>query len=390
MLCHSLRIAIALATLTLLAQAPCLAQNAPDPTTSDKPAVEESSISEPRYHYDDWFPHRFPPLDQDIDPPPPSYAAQFWELISEVPSHHSGYGQPTGFGFNSPAVPTVGYHVTWFPDANVANQNATLNAVRQDFHVGIPVWTDERQMIGLTTSVRSVLYNTNAMLPGITQPFPEDLWDVRFGANYRYLFLNGWSAGGTVTFGSASDRPFASVNELTAGVSAFLRIPVGEHNAWLFSLMYSPTGELNFPFPGVAFYWQPSDWFNATIGVPFHVMWRPVQDVTLEASYMPLTNVTGKASWHVWGGISLYAAYNSGNESYFIYGSPNSQDRLFYYDQRVTGGVKLQIGRQCAVDLSSGYAFNRYFFEGQTSSDRNNRIDVADSPFLSLSVELRY
>lgn len=64
---------------------------------------------------------------------------------------------------------------------------------------------------------------------------------------------------------------------------------------------------------------------------------------------------------------------------------------MFYYDQRVTGGVKLQFGRHLAVDLSSGYAFDRYYFEGDNYSDRDqNRIDIGNGAFLSLMGELRY
>ena len=39
-------------------------------------------------------------------------------------------------------------------------------------------------MLGLTLGVRNVLYNTHAVLRGTTQPFPDELWDVRFGVLY--------------------------------------------------------------------------------------------------------------------------------------------------------------------------------------------------------------
>jgi hypothetical protein len=336
------------------------------------------------------------PVVEDVPASEQSYVFPFdpnrvWELLSERPSRAGAFGLQTGFAFGQAAVPSASYRATWLPAANVIGQPTDLSAVRQEFRWTCPVWQDERQMLGLTTGVRNVLTNTGAVLPATGQPFPEDLWDVRFGFTYRYTFSNGWVTGGNFDFGSASDRPFNSFNVLTAGVSAFLRIPVGEHNAWLFSLAYSPTAELNFPIPGVAFYWQPSDSFNATIGIPFKVVWRPVEDVILEATYMPLTTVKAKAAWRVWGGVSLYVAYDIGNESYFLVDRPDSQDRFFYYDQRVTGGVKCQFGPHCALDLSSGYAFDRFYFEGVSISDSNsNRIDVADSPFLSLMLEMRF
>jgi hypothetical protein len=378
--------------ILLLSPAPCFAQILPvPPPTQESLTAPPVDARQPGPFGRDPVPWPGPAEQTEQVQATTPFPDRVWELLSETPPRGFGRAQTAGFGFGQSAVLAPSYRVTWFPDAAVQGQNTNLSAVRQDFHVVAPVYRDDCQMFGLTTGVRNVLYNTNAVIPNTTQEFPEQLWDVRFGFTYKYVFSNGWSTGADVNFGSASDRPFASIHELTAGVAAFLRIPVGERNAWLFTLMYSPTGELNFPIPGVAFYWEPCDWFNATIGVPLKVMYRPFEDVILEAAYFPLTTVTAKASWHVWGGVFLYTGYLRGNESYFLYDRTDDRDRFFYYDQRVVGGVKMCFGPHCSVDLSSGYAFDRYFFEGHSFNNSNNtRVDVADSPFLSLMLECRF
>jgi hypothetical protein len=380
-----LRAAFAAMLVVGIAQLPIAAQPQPpeapkdlppiapvDPPTGSTPAPKDLPQGQKNYEF-------------------PCTPGQLWDLLSEPPPYGLGHMLPTGFGFNQAAVPSATYRVTWYPEAAVIGQPTDLSAWRQDFRWTCPVWKDDCQMFGLTAGVRNVLTNTGAVLPATDQPFPDSLWDVRVGFTYKYLFANGWVAGANVDFGSASDRPFTNFDVLTAGLSTFLRVPVGEHNAWLFTLTYSPTGELNFPVPGVAFYWQPSDSFNATIGIPTKIMWRPAEDVLLEASWMPLTTVTGKAIWRVWGGVSVYAGYAMSDESYFLAERPSNDDRFFYYEQRVSGGVKLQFGPHCSADLSSGYAFDRYYFEGNSFSDRNsNRINVADSPFVSLMFECRF
>jgi hypothetical protein len=386
MLPHFLRCLPAAAMLLLMA-APGFAQPPPPPPPEEVPTghvppppVIPGSDDAPAGHLQSAVtPASAEEPEQAVDP---IYRA--WDLLSQPPTRtqHSGFPQPT--------LLAPEYRVTWFPEASVLNQNTNITVVREDFSCGIPVWKDECSLLGLSLHVHNEILDTHAVLPATNQRFPDQLWDVRLGVNYMYKFENGWSAGGTVTFGSASDRPFASIDELTASVMAFLRIPVGDHNAWLFSVMYSPTGELNFPVPGVAFYWQPADNFNATIGIPFKVWWQPVEDLTLEASYMPLTTVNAKVSYRVWGGVSIYTAYNRGNESYFLYNSPSSNDRFFYYDQRVTGGVKCDFGRQCTLDLSAGYAFDRHYFEGHTFSDNSNKVDVESGAFLSLMFLWRF
>ena len=161
------------------------------------------------------------------------------------------------------------------------NQPTDLGYVQNDFSLLVPLWQDGPDELSLTTHVRAEIFHTDAILPDTLQPFPDELWNVRFGTTYRRLFDNGWIAGGSLSVGSASDKPFESVNEMTAGVHAFLRVPSGEHNAWLFSLSYSPTGELSFPIPGVAYAWVPSDDFRMNVGLPFMVWYRPIEDLTL-------------------------------------------------------------------------------------------------------------
>jgi hypothetical protein len=396
---HCRRIVLTAVVTLFLSYAPCFAQPAPVPPPKDAPVVMAQPLWQPPAPLN-VVP---PPTDAPVvtgEPQPENNCGpwgwipspeQVWDLLAETPAHWFGYYQAAGFGFGQASVPSASYRVTWFPSASVPGQPTDLSAVREDFRWSCPLWRDESQTFGLTASVRNVLTDTSVVLPATGQPFPDNLWDVRLGFNYKYLFANGWTTGVAFDFGSASDHPFDALRDLTLGFSTFLRIPVGEHNAWLFTLTYSPTGELDFPVPGVAFYWQPSDSFNATIGIPTKVVWRPAEDVLLEASYMPLTTVTAKAAWRIWGGVSVYAAYEMGNESYFLSERQDDRERFFYYDQRVIGGVKLQFGPHCSVDLFSGYAFDRFYFEGDSFSDRHdNRIDVADSPLGSLMVEIRY
>ena len=79
------------------------------------------------------------------------------------------------------------------------------------------------------------------------------------------------------------------------------------------------------------------------------------------------------------------------NESYFRVGREDDRDRFFYYEDRVSGGLQYVLGPQATLDLSGGYAFDRYYFEGQHLSDsQNNRIDVGDAPYLSLKLQFRY
>jgi hypothetical protein len=311
--------------------------------------------------------------------------------FASMGGYGGGFGGVGGFGPGGGYGILASYRTTWIPDQAVVGQPTNLGEVRQDLSLRAPVYRDECDLVAVTASLRWLIFDTHAILPNSMQPFPSDLWDVRFGANYSHKFDNGWIAGGGVNFGSASDRPFASYGELTAGVNGFLRIPQGEHNAWLFTLAYSPTGELNFPIPGVAFQWMPSDNLRINIGLPFQVTYRPIEDVTLDASYVPIQTVHARATWRVLKPLRLYGAFDWSGESYFLYDRPVYQDRFFSYEKRLSAGARYEFAPGVSVDLSSGYLFDRFYFQGQHYSDNQyDRVDVKDGEFLALKFEVRY
>lgn len=147
-------------------------------------------------------------------------------------------------------------------------------------------------------------------MPDSRRPFPDELWNVRLGTSYRHLFDPGWIAGGGVSLGSASDQPFAAFDDIVAGANAFLRLPQGEHNAWLFSLAYSSNSELPFPVPGVAYICHPSDCLRVQLGLPFQLLYRPVDEWTLELSYMLVRTVHARATYQPWRPLGVCVGFD--------------------------------------------------------------------------------
>lgn len=335
------------------------------------------------------------PAAGQLTPPPPPVNPSGWGSEGDLGARS---GALAGGPFSLFSGADVGhlpyradYRATWFPDEEVKGQPTNLGFVRQDLTLSCPIWQNCPDEWSVSAHVRSELFHTGAFFPDTGQAFPDELWNIRFGTTYRHLFDNGWNAGGTVSVGSASDKPFHSINEMTAGVNGFLRIPQGEHNAWLFTLSYSSNSELPIPIPGVAFMWQPSDQLRMNIGLPFQVVYRPLDDLTFDFSYMLLTSVHARATYRVCPHVRLYAGYDWNNESYLPADRPNEEDRLFYYDQHLTAGLQFLVTRCATLDFSGGYTFDRFYFEGRSFSDRNqNRIDVGDGPFLSADFRVRW
>jgi hypothetical protein len=385
-----------------LAAQPVAADPEPAPPAAAPPTVVPPTAAPPQQQAD-------APAPDDHPAPKGPPGSQFGP--TGVPGLGGPFDGPgdrfgAGGGFNGAGglVPSVGYQATWLPSQSAGNGTAHLGMVRQDFFLNEPLYTDGQNFLIGRIGVREERFQTNVILPDSQQPFPNELWNIHFGLTGLHRFDNGWSAGGGVSFGSASDKPFDTINTLNVGLNAFLRIPVHEHDAWLLTLGYSPLGQLSFPVPGVAYSWNPSPQFSANIGLPARVVYRPTDQWVLEASYMLLTTVHARATYLPHGpdwtkGMRIYGAFDWSNESYYLSepfpGNPDqsssSFQRFFYYEKRLSAGVYFPVNKHLGFDLSTGYAFDRYYLRGKAFGNNGlDHVDVGDGPFLSGQARLRW
>jgi Domain of unknown function (DUF6268) len=361
-----------------------LRANAQAPETA-VPASGQTSPTPPPVKADDL---PLPPMLPPPPPPPPPNTVR--------PNADPFYTQGPFANLFSPTVGEMqlraDYRAFWFPDETVSGQGTKLGYVEESFSAAIPLWQDSTDEFSGSAGVRNEVFHTDGtILPNSKMPFPDDLWNIRLGLGYRHLFDNGWIAGGNVSVGSASDVPFNNLNDMFVSGSAFLRVPEAERNAWLFSISYSPLGEITFPIPGVAFLWRPSDSFQMNIGLPFALVYRPTEDLTFDFSYMLLRSVHARTLYRLSPRVRMYAGFDWSNESYFLADRLDVNNRFYYYDMTVSGGVQFPVVRQLLMDVSAGYVFSRYYFQNHNSNDSNyDRVDVGAGPVLGLRAGMRF
>lgn len=306
------------------------------------------------------------------------------QLRDEAGTGMSGMAGPGG-GNRSPFSATA----FWIPESNIKGANDNLSVHGEGFQLAFPVQMSEGRFTLLTTRVNSTSINTTADLPGSPgTEFPEQLWNINVGLMHVRTLENGWSAGGLVSVGSASDQPFASIDEMNANLLAFLKVPVRERDAWNFAVMYSPLGQLNFPVPGISYSWNPSPQFSMNIGIPFSLRYQPDAWWTYEFSYLPITNVNATVRRKLTESWSLYGTFQTHNEGYQLADRTDDEERLYEFDQRLLIGSRWNIAPTWVVDLSAGYLFSRSYFVGDSFFDDDNpSLDVADAAMLQLRLE---
>ncbi len=286
------------------------------------------------------------------------------------------------------------YRITWFPDQPVAGQPAELGLFQQDFSLSVPLRQNATDEWYASLRIRNQEFATGAVFPDTGEPFPDELWNIRIGTGYRHRFESGWIGALDVTVGSPSDKPFASLDEMDINATAVLRVPARDRDAWIFFLNYGSNREFlpGIPIPGFGYSYRPSDQFSAvvTTGV-LSLEYRPIERLTLTASYIAVRTVDVRLTYQVFRPVRLWVGFDWTNERYLLAGRSNPDDRLFYYEKRIRAGAIIGLARQLFIDADVGYSFDRFYFEGEGYSDREqNRIDVGDGPFIQVRVGVRF
>ncbi len=312
----------------------------------------------------------------DAASPPPSTPQQSPAISAlELPESdmftsgrggRGGFGSDFGDGFSriDGSGILASYRVAWLNNEQITGTTQHFESVREDWSVMVPIWRDGTERLSFTARVAYTQVNSDAIVPKEGGAFPGSLWDVGFGLNYQHRFDNNWTGGLGIMLGSASNQPFSSLDDIRVGFNAFLRVPANEHAYWNFLLAYAPFGELAFPIPGVAYVWQPSEFFRMSIGIPFSLMWRPTPDLMLDVAYMPLTNVRARISYRLSAKLNWYGEYVQSADGYYLSDRTDPSDRLLFRDGRLEMGLQYRFAGRGMIEVFGGYVFDRSISEG--------------------------
>ena len=293
----------------------------------------------------------------------------------------------------APSVPDgIGY--TFSPRRPVEGQAASILLQSAQLGVSVPVWQTPADAFFANVSIKTVSFGTNALLPDDRKPLPNQFWDVQFGGTYIRQLENNWSVGLSLGFGSASDRPYESRRDDTLSALAFLRIPHGDSDAWLFYLVSQTLGQVghNIPIPGLAYEFNRES-FQGILGFPFvSLTYRPFERVEWSFFFAPLTDVRATASYSFTDHFKWTAGFVWDNQSWFRSDRRRFQDNLlFYYEKRLESSLVYVVNQQVNVSLSGGYAFDRLFVENRGFGlHGRNRIAIGSGPTSSIQVNLTF
>lgn len=286
-------------------------------------------------------------------------------------------------------LPPIGtYRFTYYDTRDVKGQDTTLGLMEHNFFVLVPVQNKPDKDFALMCLFEGKNIDTDALLKDTDIKLPDQLYNLSFGPSYRCKFHNDWIGGIAFLFGSASNKLFYSKDELSYRLDAYIQIPTVGNNSWIFFVDYYNNREYlrNIPIPGVAYWYQPNDKLRAVLGLPVAAInYKPTDKLTLDLTYIMVTYVDAKISYDLTPKISVYGLFDWNNELYARADREKNKDRLFYYEKSLSCGVHFQVFKYAAIDLSGGFSFDRFFFEGTDYNKKDERdVDVENGAFVSL------
>lgn len=325
------------------------------------------------------------PPDQPFPPfaplgPPPALAAE-------------GIGNRFGLGILAGRLGMPGYGAMWVPAQPVAGQSTDLTVLRQEASIFAPIFRDGADTAAVGVGVRNSLFWTDAVLPTSGRSFPDTLWDIQAGLFYAHQWDNGWTTGVSVSAGSVSDRPFQQGNVLVASLTIYNAFPAEGRDAWVLGANYSPASDFPYPLPVVFYYWQPSDQLQMGIGLPFFLRWQFLPQWTAEALWIPIRTVSARVTWQSpeRPGFRAYGAFAWANEAYFLADRRDEEDRFYSFEKRLFGGLQFDLPYRLRLDLSAGYVFDRFYFQGRQYGDRDrDRVNVGAGVFGQVQLRLQF
>jgi hypothetical protein len=288
----------------------------------------------------------------------------------------------------------ISYDGVYYPASDLEKQDTDMSITVHGISALTPIFQNETDEVVFVGRFAYANIDTEAILPDSGREMPNDFWNLNAGVRYRHSMGDGWLWGAFLGFGSPSNKPFNSFDETDVNLTAFLRMPHGKRNAWLFMLNYTNNRDFlsGAPIPGVAYFYNPSKKFTAIVGAPLLALrYRPHPEWAFSLYYMYPRNIDARITWSPTKRVQLYTGFDWSNYRYYIADRARTENRLFYFQKRGFIGSRVILGHGFRLALETGYSFDRLFFEGENYGDRHQeRIDLDNNWFVALSLGVAF
>lgn len=272
----------------------------------------------------------------------------------------------------------------FYGDAKVEGSSRRLQQREWQARVNGTVYQDDGWELTAGLNAQDLVWHHPSPLFHPYRTFEGNVAARRFGKANQVRALS-------LSYGSASDRPFAQASNDTAGANYIHQF----NEKWwgLVNWSNNRTFLNNVPLPGVFYVAEMSREKTLMVGLPAFV-WRQRNAAGFEAQYFGFLPFNHRAHigwfWDQFHGITL--GYEHRPQVYLRDGRDEKRDRLFFVENRavieVQGAIKPQV---LQWQIGVGTAFNRRVYEAENfAEDKEFDVPLGDTYFVSAQITSQF
>jgi hypothetical protein len=228
-------------------------------------------------------------------------------------------------------------------------------------------------------------------LPG----FPDHLTDQAISAGLLLAqFESGWIMGVTLGVGYAGETAYGDGKATYFKGTLVFGREVNDNNALGFVIDYDANRVIfpDIPLPGFAWVGKlPERNLRLTLGFPVNsVIWDINKQTRAEFTYTFTDSFDARMTHDVSPHWALFGRVETRYTGFHLEGLEETNDRLFFEQRRVEGGVVWTPAKFVSLSAAGGFAFGGEFSTGWDMREIDNVLEVSDEPYFRVGVELRF
>ena len=279
-----------------------------------------------------------------------------------------------------PSLKNFSFEETLYSGVSVNNSDEKLQQRNWRARANAPVWNNGKHEISAGGEAGELYLNHEF-------PVLRNYKTLQGSLGWRYYGETNKVRGVTMSYGSASDRPFADAENNVASANYLHQF----NEKWWLAVNWS--NNRNFangvPIPGFFYVAKMSREETLLLGLPF-VFWRKRFESGFGyqwTSFVPWNHQAEVTyNWGPFSGIAL--GFEHRPQQFLRDDRESSRDRFFFVEQKayiaLSGAI---IPRVLQWRVEAGHAFNRRFFEARNfSQEKRFDIPVGDATFVGIQL----
>jgi hypothetical protein len=221
---------------------------------------------------------------------------------------------------------------------------------------------------------------------------PERLNNLSLAAGTPIAQSGPWFSTMTLGVGYAGDGAFADDRALYGKGSLEIGRGFGNNTYLLMVLDYDGSRTIvpDIPLPAVELRGQFSPTLTYVLGLPeSSLRWNPARNFKTEVTYDLLKSVEAKADYDITKHLAIYAGYERLEQAFADNQLPSDR-RLFFVEQRVEAGVRVEPFTNADIDLGCGYGFGQRFATGFDDQNLTNVTTITDRAYVRAAVSFSF